>query len=71
MSSENTPLFEMQEISFMANDYTIVDDLSLTVEEGTITAFLGEPGGGKSSALKLLAGVITPTTGRLLFKGKE
>lgn len=71
MSSENTPLFEMQEISFMANDYTIVDDLSLTVEEGTITAFLGEPGGGKSSALKLLAGVITPTTGRLLFKGKD
>ena len=71
MSSEKTPLFEMQEISFLANDYTIVDDLSLTVEEGTITAFLGEPGGGKSSALKLIAGVTTPTSGRLLYNGKD
>ena len=71
MSSEKMPLFEMQEISFIANDYTIIEDLSLTVEEGTITAFLGEPGGGKSSALKLIAGIITPTTGRLLFNGKD
>ena len=71
MSSEKTPLFEMQEISFLANDYTIVDDLSLTVEEGTITAFLGEPGGGKSSALKLIAGIITPTSGKLLYNGRD
>ena len=71
MYSDKTPLFEMQGISFVANDYTIIEDLSLTVEEGTITAFLGEPGGGKSSALKLIAGIITPTSGKLLYNGKD
>lgn len=71
MFSDSAPLFEMKNISFFANDFSIIEDLSLQIEEGTITAFLGEPGGGKSSALKLLAGIITPTKGQLLFKGKD
>lgn len=71
MFSDDAPLFEMKNISFYANDYTIVDNLSLTISPGTITAFLGEPGGGKSSALKLLAGIITPSKGNLYYKGKD
>ena len=70
-SSDTAALFEMKDISFKANGFNIVDTLSLQVQKGTITAFLGEPGGGKSSALKLLAGVITPTEGNLYYMGKN
>lgn len=71
MSSNNYPLFQMEHITFNAGTFNIIDDLSLTVEKGGITAFLGEPGGGKSSALKLLAGIIAPTQGNLYFEGKN
>ena len=67
----DAPLFEMQDISFVDNDFVVIHNLSLQIQKGTITAFLGEAGGGKSSALKLLAGVIPPTTGELFFEGKD
>lgn len=67
----DAPLFEMQDISFSSNDFVVIHNLSLQIQKGTITAFLGEAGGGKSSALKLLAGVIPPTTGELYFEGKN
>ncbi len=40
-----------------------VSDVSLTVEEGEFVAFLGPNGAGKTTTLKLLSGVINPTSG--------
>jgi len=71
MSSNTPPLFEMKDLYFRTNEFVIVDKISLEIQKGTITAFLGEAGGGKSSALKLLAGVIPPTSGELFFEGKD
>ncbi|MCQ2593286.1 MAG: ATP-binding cassette domain-containing protein [Treponema sp.] len=71
MSYNEPALFEMKNISFSSNGITVIEDLTLTVHSGTITAFLGEPGGGKSSALKLLAGIISPTKGNLFYNGKN
>lgn len=49
----------------------IVDDVDLTVAPGTVTALIGPNGAGKSSLIRVLAGVATPTAGRVLFEGRD
>ena len=46
-----------------------VDDVSLALRAGQITALVGESGSGKSTLTRLLAGLITPTSGDLLLNG--
>ena len=48
-----------------------VDDVSLTLPAGGITAIVGESGSGKSTLAKLLARLIKPTNGRLALDGRE
>ena len=65
------PLFEMKNTSFADGLTTVVNDVSLSIEKGSVTAFLGEPGGGKSTVLKLLSGIVVPTRGKVFFDGKN
>ena len=65
------PLFEMKNTSFIDGFTPVVNDVSLSIEKGSVTAFLGEPGGGKSSVLKLLSGVIIPSKGKIFFEDKN
>ena len=65
------PLFEMKNVSFIDNFTTVVQDISLSIEKGTVTAFLGEPGGGKSTILKLLAGLMIPSSGKIYIDQKN
>jgi peptide/nickel transport system ATP-binding protein len=48
-----------------------VEDVSLALPPGGITAVVGESGSGKSTLARLLARLITPTSGRLLLGGRE
>jgi ABC-2 type transport system ATP-binding protein len=48
-----------------------VDNLSFTVEPGTITGFLGPNGAGKTTTLRCLLGLITPTAGTATIGGKR
>lgn len=50
---------------------TAVDDLSLRVAKGTIYAFLGLNGAGKTTTIRLLLGMIKPTSGRVRVSGME
>lgn len=47
-----------------------VRDLSFTIKRGEAVGIIGENGAGKSTILKLMAGIITPTTGRVLSQGR-
>ena len=44
-----------------------VDDVSLTIEDGALHFLLGPSGCGKTTALRILAGLETPTAGKILF----
>jgi ABC-2 type transport system ATP-binding protein len=46
-----------------------VDDLSFTVQAGTVTAFLGPNGAGKSTTLRALLGLVRPDAGTVTFDG--
>lgn len=51
------------------NDFIALDQISFDVEKGDILGFIGFNGAGKSTMLKILAGVLTPTTGSVKVKG--
>jgi ABC-2 type transport system ATP-binding protein len=50
-------------------DFTAVDTLSITVAPGTIFAFLGANGSGKSTTIRMLIGLLRPTAGTITVDG--
>lgn len=49
---------------------TAVDNVSFTVSEGEILGFIGPNGAGKSTVIKMLTGILTPTSGTCTINGK-
>lgn len=49
---------------------TAVDGISFSIEPGQIYAVLGPNGSGKTTMMKMIAGLIKPTSGEILFQGK-
>ncbi len=47
-----------------------VDDISFDVKEGEILGFIGPNGAGKSTAIKMLTGILTPTSGEIVINGQ-
>ena len=52
------------------NKIQAVNDISFEVEEGEIIAFIGPNGAGKSTTIKMLTGILTPTSGKCSINGK-
>jgi sulfate/thiosulfate transport system ATP-binding protein len=52
-------------------DYVALDDVSITVPDGSLTALLGPSGSGKSTLLRVIAGLETPDGGRVLIEGED
>lgn len=50
---------------------TAVDNLSMEIEPGEVFAFLGPNGAGKTTSLKMLVGLLVPTSGRVLIDGLD
>lgn len=50
---------------------TAVDDLSFTLEPGTVTGFVGANGAGKSTTLRMLLGLTHPTSGTVTIDGRR
>jgi sulfate transport system ATP-binding protein len=51
--------------------FTAVDDVSLEVTSGNLTALLGPSGGGKSTLLRIIAGLESPDSGRIVIDGVD
>jgi spermidine/putrescine transport system ATP-binding protein len=52
-------------------DFTAVRDVSFTVEQGRFFSILGPSGCGKTTLLRMIAGFIEPTQGRILIRGSD
>ncbi|WP_399548487.1 ABC transporter ATP-binding protein [uncultured Microbacterium sp.] len=54
----------------LTTDFHALDDVSFSVNQGESVALLGFNGSGKSTMLKLVSGVMTPDSGRVLTRGR-
>ena len=52
-------------------DFEAVKNLSFTVNEGDVYGFLGQNGAGKSTTLRMLLKLISPSAGEIIFSGKN
>ena len=51
-------------------DRTVVDDVSFTLEPGTVTGFLGPNGAGKTTTMRMMTGLVAPTAGSAVVDGR-
>ena len=49
---------------------TVIDDVSLTIQDGTFVSFLGPSGCGKTTLLRIIDGLVQPTRGQVVVDGK-
>ena len=54
-------------VSKRFGDFTALDDVSLEVRDGSLTALLGPSGGGKSTLLRVIAGLEVPDSGTVVI----
>ena len=62
---------DVRNVSKSFNGFKALDDVSLSVPDGSLTALLGPSGGGKSTLLRVLAGLERPDGGEVLFSGES
>jgi sulfate/thiosulfate transport system ATP-binding protein len=62
---------EARNVSKTFGDFAALDDVSINVESGSLTALLGPSGSGKSTLLRVIAGLETPDAGEVFISGKE
>jgi sulfate/thiosulfate transport system ATP-binding protein len=61
---------QVRNVSKRFGDFTALDDVSLEVEGGSLTALLGPSGSGKSTLLRIIAGLEFPDAGDVLISGE-
>lgn len=61
---------EFRQVGFRIGGKLILDNLTFTIETGETVVFLGPSGSGKTTALKMVNGLLLPTSGEVLVDGR-
>jgi len=64
-------MIEVQNLSKHFGGLVAVNNVSLRITQGSITGLIGPNGAGKTTLFNVIAGNLTPTSGRILFKGED
>jgi len=68
-------MLEIRDLTYTVNDETgtktIIDNLNLDISDSKFTVITGPNGGGKSTLAKLIAGIIKPTSGKIILDGED
>jgi branched-chain amino acid transport system ATP-binding protein len=64
-------MLEVRNLSVFHGDAQALEDVSLSVDRGTIVAIVGANGAGKTSLIRTIAGMHRPASGRIMFEGTD
>jgi len=67
--TDGEPLLQLRRVSKSFGAVHALQDVSLDIDAGQVTALAGDNGAGKSVLIKCIAGIHTPDTGEILWKG--
>jgi len=62
---------EVRNVDKRFGDFVALEDVSMTVADGSLTALLGPSGSGKSTLLRVIAGLETPDRGEVVIAGED
>lgn len=65
------PLLQVNQLGFKPGETPLLENINLTLHEGQFTLITGPSGCGKSTLLKIIASLISPTSGNILFRGED
>ena len=65
----NTPLIEIKNLSAGYDSRTVLRNVNLTVYDRDFLGIIGPNGGGKTTRIKCILGLLKPTTGEILYRG--
>src|SRR3989440_7681248 len=66
-----TPAIEFRDVTLSFDDRVVLDRMSFKVRKGETKIILGGSGGGKSTTIKLILGLLKPDEGRILVDGED
>src|SRR5258708_18365215 len=64
-------MIRLENITKHYGSFVAVDDVSVHVRRGVVYGFLGPDGAGKTTTLRMIAGILRPTQGRVLLGGDD
>ena len=64
-------IFEIRHLQKQFGDHQVLNDVNLSVERGEVVSIIGSSGSGKSTLLRCINLLETPTSGEILYKGKN
>ncbi len=64
-------MLEIKNIKKAFNDFTVLNDISLTIDDAQIVSILGPSGSGKTTLLNLILGIINPDAGSIIFNDTD
>lgn len=70
LKPEENPMLKCEHLTKKYLTTTAVDDLTIEIPRGRVYAMLGPNGSGKTTFMKMIAGLVKPTGGTLLFEGE-
>ncbi len=68
---ENTPLLELIDVSAQSGGYAVLNGVRAAFQAGTTSVILGPTGSGKSALVKAAAGLLVPSGGKVLYRGRD
>lgn len=71
LNPSHIPLMRLEGITMKREDRTILDNVNLTVCKGDFIAITGPNGGGKTTLLRIILGLLKPSVGKVEFDGKR
>ncbi len=67
----NAPIVEIRDLAFAYNGETVLQDVNLDIPQGAFMAIIGPNGGGKTTLLKLMLGILKPYRGSIRIFGSR
>lgn len=68
---KNQPAINITGVSYSYQQESVLDDINLQVSSGDFVAMIGPNGGGKTTLLKLMLGILQPATGSITILGQK
>lgn len=69
--TQNNTIIALHDVSFRYNSTTVLDHINFSIKKGDYVGLLGPNGGGKTTLLKIILGLLKPTSGTVELFGKK